>query len=479
MSIYLIVQALVFVICALLSTFPNNRNNKIAVILSIILNIGGTILFVSTLMHSKDNNIWTGGFNIPNLQYSLFPIPILIVLNVTSLLYLLSLYKSNNIQSNILIISLINFHNFLLSALLFVRELVTLFFILEFISLVNIGFILSSNSPNRKEVAIKYFIQNIAAGILYVIGTIFFYRNTGTLELIPFIEYSPTTKHSFYAFSNLQYLLFCLFFFKLGIFPFHSWVSDVFQILDKNLYTIFFALQKSILFFVTGHFFYVFSTHKTSHEFIFALSITIFLTILLSITGAIFSKNLKRFLGYSSIYNAAFYIGLPASFLINANHEFGNYFFYIYLFTAFYMLSAYVIFTIINTNSLESFDDINKLSGIYKLIWIFFIANFLPFPLLLGFFAKVGILIEVFKNGLNNIGILLALSSIFAIYIYSKLIPTLVTSTTSSNENSLQSHNNGVISTKYTIIFLTISYIIINLFIAKTFNFITKLTIPF
>lgn len=474
MSIYLITQALAFVVCALLSTLPNSKNYKIAVIFSILLNIGGIVLFGFILGHSKDNNIWTGGFNIPNLQYSLFPIPILMVLNTLSFLYLLPSYISNNTQSDVLIISLINFHNFLLTTLLFVKELVTLFFILEFISLANVGFILSSNNPNKKEVAIKYFIQNIAAGILYIIGAIFFYRNTGTLELIPFIEYFPATKRAHYVFSNLQYLLFFLFFFKLGIFPFHSWVSDVFQILDKNLYAILFALQKSILFFATGQFFYVFSTHKTSYEFIYMLSIIIFLTILISITGAISSKNLKRFLGYSSIYNAVFYIGLPASFLFNVNREYGNYFFYTYLFAMFYMISTYVIFNIINV-SLESFDDINKLSGVYKLIWIFFIANFLPFPLLLGFFAKVGILIEIFKNALNNIGILLTLSSIFAIYIYSRLIPSLH-SITSENKNSDRNHFMLTICSS---VLLTILYVIINLFVVKAYSFITKLTIPF
>ncbi len=474
MSIYIITQALSFVICALLSTAPTKRNNKIVVTFSTILNIAGIILFGFILTYSKDNNIWIGGFYIPNLQYSLLPLPILIVLNALSFLYLFSLHNSNDIQSNIILISLINFHNSLLTTLLFVKELVTLFFVLEFISLTNIGFILSSNNPNKKEVAIKYFIQNIAAGILFVIGAIFFFRNTRTLELIPFVEYYPPSKHSRCVFSNLQYLLFFLFFFKLGIFPFHSWVSDVFQILNKNLYAILFALQKSILFFATGQFFYVFSTHKISYEFLYLLSIIIFLTILISIIGAISTQNLKRFLGYSSIYNAVFYLGLPASFLFNVNHHFGNYLFYMYLFTTFYMISTFVIFSIINV-SLENFDDINKLSGIYKLIWIFFIANFLPFPLLLGFFAKVGLLIEIFKNHLNNIGILLALSSIFAIYIYSRLIPSLHT-ITSENKNSDKNH---FILTRYFIILLTISYIIINLIVVKIYNFVTKLTIPF
>lgn len=470
MSIYLLAQIITFVICALLSICPTNKCNKIAVLLSIILNFAGLIFFGVELADLKDNHIWTGGFNIPTLQYSLFVLPILVLFNFLSLLYLFSFYSSNNIQSNILIVSLFNLHNFLLTVLVFVRELVVLFFVLEFISLVNIGFILSSNSPNRKEVAIKYFIQNMVAGILYIVGVIFFYKNTATLELIPFIEQSYSPKRFEGIFANLQYFLFCLFFFKLGIFPFHSWVSDVFQILDKNLYVALFAFQKSILFFVTGQFFYIFSTYRVSQEFIYTMSTVLFLTVLISVSGGIFSKNLKRFLGYSSIYNAIFYIGLPLSFIFNAHNRYTTYFFYMYLFVTFYIVSTYVVFTLINAFELENFSDIGRLSGIYKLIWLFFIVNFLPFPFTLGFFAKVGVLIEIFLNRLYNIGIILAVSSIFALYIYTRLIlPLSLTAAINSSDKG------EVRGASYIIVSSTILYILLNLLIVLMYKFVVKL----
>lgn len=470
MSIYLLIQIAAFLVCAILSIFPSAKSNKIALLISIIQNILGIILFGTELFNLKDKEVWTGGFNIPNLQYLFFPLPLLLVLNILSLLYLFSFFTSTNFLDNILTISLINLHNFLLTVLVFVQEVVTLFFVLEFISLTNIGFILTSNNPHRKEVAIKYFIQNIIAGLLYIIGMIFFYRESGTVELIPFIASSGEVIQKKNFLSNLQYLLFFLFFFKLGIFPFHSWVSDVFQILDKKLYVVFFGLQKSILLFVAGQFFYTFSTYKVSIEFIYLVSIILLITILISVSGATFSKNFKRFLGYSSIYNAGFYLGLPTAITFNVQPQYTLYFFYLYLFVTFYIFSTYILFTLINLFELESFEDIRAFCAPYTLIWLFIVSNFLPFPLTIGFFAKVGIIVSIFTNGLINVGILLALSSVFAIYFYSRLLPPFP----GIHPSPSFLHDKRTYL-QIPAISITLFYLLINLFITPLYNFISHL----
>ncbi|MFN7181183.1 MAG: proton-conducting transporter membrane subunit [Planctomycetota bacterium] len=469
MSIYLVSHIFVFLLSCLLATAQGKKTPKIALFTTCGLNIGGIIFLILTLRYSKDGSIPTGGFNIPLLQYNISSFPLLVIVNLLTFVYLFSLIaKSMDDKSTNLLISLINFHNFLLTCAIFAKELITLFFILEFISLVNIGFILSSDNKNRKEVAIKYFVQNIVAGILYMVGAIFFYKNNTTTELIPFIEPPSMLKESDTHFFRGEYFLFFLLFFKLGIFPFQSWVPDVFEVLDSKLYTIIFSLQKSVLLFVTGQFFYIFSTHNMPKELLLPFSLILFITILISVIGAAFNRKLTRFLGYSSIYNAIFFIGLLLSPFLDKNYSYENFFFLIYLFILFYIFSTFVIFSLIDIFSIKQFEDIRMLSGIPLFLWLFFIANFLPFPLLLGFFAKVGIIVEVFTAGLYNIGIVLALSSIFAIYIYSRLIPS-----------SFQYKQNTYrINQKLFMLFLkllTFLVIVINIFIVKVYLFVSTL----
>ncbi len=213
MSIYILSQILVFLICSFLSIKNSKAANKIAIFITSTLTLFGIIFFTLTLINSKDGYVWTGGFDIPNLRYNISSLPLLIIFNFLISIYLFSVStKIFNFQQNTLIVALINFHNFLLLCAIHTKELITFFFILEFISLANIGFILSSNSNNRKEVAMKYFIQNIVAGLLYVIGIIFFYKIHVTTEIIPFIESPFKLKENTSPFFNLECLLFFLLF---------------------------------------------------------------------------------------------------------------------------------------------------------------------------------------------------------------------------------------------------------------------------
>jgi NADH:ubiquinone oxidoreductase subunit 2 (subunit N) len=205
------------------------------------------------------------------------------------------------------------------------------------------------------------------------------------------------------------------------------------------------------------------------------MSIVIFITLLISIIGATGTPKLSRFFGFSSIYNATFIVGLLISWMQeNPNIQYENIFFVSYIFSIFYTISTFVLFSIVEKAGVSSFEDIYYIPSNLRFYWLFFVANFIPFPLLLGFFAKLGIFIEIFKNGMSHIGVLFALSSVLAMYFYTRLLPI---------KEVPHSQNIPTSSMFRLCIFvLTTTFLIINLFLTKAYQLFTtlyKISLPY
>lgn len=100
------------------------------------------------------------------------------------------------------------------------------------------------NSTLSIEAGTKYFVMSSFSTILLLAGVVIIYASTGTLSF--------TVLQSFLIFNPLSFatifagfiFIFCGLYFKLGLFPFHNWIPDVYQGIPSHVVLVFSVLPK-------------------------------------------------------------------------------------------------------------------------------------------------------------------------------------------------------------------------------------------
>ncbi len=106
---------------------------------------------------------------------------------------------------------------FLLFILVSANDLFFIFVVLEFIAILTITVVLLNSSKISVYLSILYFFLNIFFSGLYILGLFFIYFRYQSFN----IDFLYVLWHSDF-FSNIGFILiFIVFFFKLGIAPFH------------------------------------------------------------------------------------------------------------------------------------------------------------------------------------------------------------------------------------------------------------------
>lgn len=247
-----------------------------------------------------------------------------------------------------------------------------------------IPLILIKLSKNLTEVAIKYFLTQAIASLILIfsISINFLFSENNILEIIEiFIACSLTLKR--------------------GIAPFHFWFPQISNLLNWTQCLILFTWQK------IAPLLLIFSLRT---------KIIFFIRIISSLTGALggLNQNLaKTLIAYSSITHRG-WILLGCSLRISC---WINYFL-IYSFISFIILSYFFSNQIIFSNQIFNSSESRYNKNIMTI-------NFLSLgglPPLLGFFAKISILLISIKIKIWLILIPLILSSLISLFFYTRLI---------------------------------------------------------
>lgn len=215
--------------------------------------------------------------------------------------------------------------------------------------------------------------------------------------------------------------------FKLGAAPYHMWLPDVYEGVPTIL-TAFFAIIPKLAMFVL---FVNFSLMVFGPNFLILknlILLSIFFSLLIGITGALYQSKFKRLLAYSAIAHIGFLL-LGYSSLTN----FGLFALFFYLIA--YMLMSLNVFTILLTlrkiNNNLALKKINEITLLFKsnpllavsfAVVLFSVAGIPP---LLGFYSKLFVFIAAIFSNLYNIVIVAALLSVVASLYYIRLIKLL------------------------------------------------------
>jgi len=185
------------------------------------------------------------------------------------------------------------------------EDLITLFIALEVGSipiLVLVG--MNRDSLTNNEAALKYLLLSAFAVAFFLLGIALIYSVSGTVRLRDIQNIAPHYMRS--QVMVLGYILiFVGFFFKIGAFPLHSYIADVYE----GSATIFTGILGSLS--KAGGLFLLLKIYSVMHDGFRPYLMPVFLTVavgslLYGAFASLATRNIKRILAYSSISHAGF-----------------------------------------------------------------------------------------------------------------------------------------------------------------------------
>lgn len=276
--------------------------------------------------------------------------------------------------------------------------------------------------PKSNESALKYFLLGAFMTGFILYGIALMYGVTGTTNLTLIYSNPENFKSSIFVIGFGLYLI--GFLFKMGIFPFHMWIPDVYDgaptIVSGMMSTAGkIAAVATILPFILN-------LNLTAFQQVF--SVLAVVTMLFGNVIAIAQTNIKRLLAYSSIASAGYIMVGIASMNELATKGIA---YYLVAYT-FMQLGAFLIVSIIEKKSADSKDYANLNLDSYKglakrnpwlatfmTLFLFSLAGIPPFA---GFWGKYYLFFASIKAGLIWLSVIGILLSLVSIYYYLRVI---------------------------------------------------------
>ncbi|MFM8454586.1 MAG: NADH-quinone oxidoreductase subunit N [Gammaproteobacteria bacterium] len=283
------------------------------------------------------------------------------------------------------------------------------------------------------ESGMKYLVLGAVASAILLFGFSLMYGITHHLDLQEWSRWM--IEHPNLLHSNTTDVLFLLvgligvltgICFKLGLFPFHFWLPDVYQGSVYGLGLVFSALPKIAGFVMAYRLITVFNEWAVVWQWL--LLLIGMLSVLYGNIVAILQNNVKRLLAYSAIANMGFVIlGMIPIGLKNKSLDFSASFSYliIYGFSIILVFGVLGYLSKINNQEIQRLEELKGLSKTHPYCSGFLLLSFLSLigiPPLFGFYAKYAILNTLLQQQFVLIAVLIVLASVVAAYYYLRII---------------------------------------------------------
>lgn len=317
------------------------------------------------------------------------------------------------------------------------------------IELVSIcSYVLTGLTRGRKkaEAAMKYLIYGAVASAIMLYGMSWLYGFTGTLNLTEQAFATAITGIPVLPLAIACLMVLGGFLFKLGAFPLHIWSPDVYEATPTPVVAVFSVLPKLAALSVIFKFVNLMNTPLIDWEL--WISIIAIASITVGNFSALWQKDIKRMLAYSSIAHAGFLLVGILAFSSSGNQAmlFYGSVYLIMNFGAFYLVQ--ILERQAGNTSFESMKGLGaKLPVISSLILIVMIA-LTGLPPTAGFNGKLYIFSALWESYQSNghdilIWVLVfgLLNTVVALFYYLRL-PYLLFFKTSKEEVRLDNKEN-------------------------------------
>ncbi|MBV36175.1 MAG: hypothetical protein CMP47_12110 [Rickettsiales bacterium] len=215
--------------------------------------------------------------------------------------------------------------------------------------------------------------------------------------------------------------LFCGFFIKLGIAPFHFWVPQIYDGAPNFITLILLTVPKFVLFIVFMKL-YLFVFGFLNVFYIEVLWVLVILSFFFGSIGALWQNNVKRFLAYSSITNSGFILLSFSLFTYEGLYS-GILYLVIYVFSTFGIFYIFLITRYQQSNSsaildFKSFSTVRLINPTLSIMLSINLLSVAGIPPLSGFISKFFIFKSVIESDFSFILIPLIIFSLISAYYY-------------------------------------------------------------
>lgn len=399
---------------ALLSLNIKKNGKYIAFGLSLI----SSIIFFA-MLYSRDAFYLGELFTLDGNK--VFLLKIVSILNV--LMILVNGYHSlEKVKSTLLVSYMFLGGVFLLGA----NELITFYVALETIALVGYALVATSDLEFSREAAVKYLIQGSVVSAIFLLGAAFYLGATGGLTLVG----ATVNNQELYAIAVGIFILTACF--KLGAFPFHSWIADVYSnVTQANLATNFF-ISKIIIGYKFITLLQVLLLECDPHFQNILIRIIQVIAVMSAFYGnimGIVQGQFKRIIAYSSVAHTGYML-----MMICLNPDEAN---------EIQLISYLVVYSLTATGViliLNQFAQLNKnkdgkdilVSGFYRNRWLsvllaICVLSLGGIPLTAGFSMKYMLFTNYFKEGFVIEATSIFISTIIGLAYYIRFVSDLFT----------------------------------------------------
>lgn len=308
--------------------------------------------------------------------------------------------------------------------LLGATELITFYVALETIALLSYALVSLSGLEFSREAAMKYLVQGAVISTIFLLGVAFYLGGTGSLDLTA----PQVINHQLYAIAVGIFILVACF--KLGAFPFHAWMADVYSnVTSGNLATNFF-ISKIIVgfkFIIVIQMLIPACEPQFQNVLIKIIQLVAVVSAFYGNIIAVAQKQWKRIIAYSSLAHTGYML---MSIALNPDDAFEK---QLISFLVLYSLTATGVILILN-----QFAQVHKnrdyqsilISGFYKnkglsVLLVIFVLSLAGIPLTSGFALKYMLFTNFFKEGFTIEAVAIFVSSIIGLSYYIKFVADL------------------------------------------------------
>lgn len=292
-------------------------------------------------------------------------------------------------------------------------NLVIFYIGIEIISISAYGLTAINFKASSSEAAVKYFILGSVVSAFFLLGMALLYGATGALDF----ETVFAAKLSITGMFGAALVIVSLFF-KIGFFPFHWWIPDVYSSAATSIVAFMSSAVKLAFIYALFKFVSLISTGGYERiSWLIAILSIVFGNLL-----ALRQRDLKKLLAYASISQMGYVLILLSD---SGNNLTSIASFY----TAIYGLISIAALAIISQVEKENSADISNFQGLLKtnplagIVLSFCLLSFAGVPPAIGgFVAKFVVFSTALSQGLFGITIVALFSAVLASFYYFRLI---------------------------------------------------------
>lgn len=272
------------------------------------------------------------------------------------------------------------------------------------------------------EASLKYFLMGAFSTGFLLLGIAFIYGATGSfdIDVIQNILVNSVSNVSPLFYPGIILLMIGLAF-KVGAAPFHFWTPDVYEGAPSLITTFMSTIVKTAGFAALLRLFA--GAFAPLHDFWMpALYVMVIITLCVGNVTALYQKNFKRMLAYSSISHAGY---LLFSLIVLTANSANN----VLLYAAAYTFASIIAFAVlINVKQKTGSDDIESFNGLAKrnpfaaFALTIAMLSMAGIPLTAGFIGKYVMFLNVMENYNVALVVIAILNALVGFYYYFKVI---------------------------------------------------------